>query len=454
MLKVLIFLSIISSVLCNNDDGENMGSYIGTYLAVLVIALPFISHVLDCFGVANGIVYRLGDKAHYNFMKQLLVTREIDKHKHEDATFNQGEYAPNEAVVTSEEAAQIKKRATVHIESEKDCCGNEKRCCGQKTQVHEYDPNFTLSLLNQRTYYDTYNDVKTDSCCCQPSSLYSDCLFYFLNNHSIVGMFAALKGHPFSRYERRMAFIVRHGLAFLICIAFSQLSLSTPLKVVLNTLVVTPLMAFVNQSYYILMACPCLQGEHTSCLTNCFKCVEGGSFFFAHFCCLISIIWVIVAGVITYDNDHYATLGKYVYQVLAFGLGLEVILLYLSFFSSTFCVEFKLFGYVFYTISDWFSEKCKYEDLERQKTHCCIIPCILSFTISRATGKSLQHIDIDDIEEGAAKPVEAVDVHVVQASPATEKAADVAPPAPTVTTADVAPPAPTTTAADVAPPMP
>ena len=201
------------------------------------------------------------------------------------------------------------------------------------------------------------------------------------------------------------------------------------------------------------MACPCLQGEHTSCLTNCFKCVEGASFFVAHFCCLISIVWVIVAGAITYDNDNYATLGKYVYQVLAFGLGLEMILLWISFFSSTFCVEFKLVGFIVFTISDWFNDKCKYEYLEKEETHCCIIPCILSFTISRTTGKSLQDINIDDIEEGVAKPVEAVDVHVVQAQP--EEKTNVSPPAPP---ADVPPPAPAPTAdaptADVAPPMP
>ena len=127
-----------------------LGSYSGTYLAVLVIALPFISHVLDCFGIVNNIVYRLGDKAHYNFMKHLLVTREIDKHKQEDPTFNQGEYAPNEAVVTSEEAAEIKKRASVHIESQKDCCGNDKRCCGQKQQIHEYDPKQSFYYCNVR----------------------------------------------------------------------------------------------------------------------------------------------------------------------------------------------------------------------------------------------------------------------------------------------------------------
>jgi hypothetical protein len=102
----------------------------------------------------------------------------------------------------------------------------------------------------------------------------------------------------------------------------------------------------------------------------------------------------------------------------------------------------------------------------KQESSLTIIPCILSFTISRTTGKSLQdNINIDDIEEGVAKPVEAVDVHVVQAQPEemtgvsppeTEKPADVPPPAPTPTadapTTDVAPPAPTT--ADVAPPMP
>lgn len=168
-------------------DGVDMGAYIGVYLAVFVIALPFTAHFLDCIGILNPLIYRLGDKAHFNFMAELLINREIEKHKKE-ATFDQGEFAPSEQAVTSEEAAQIKERATVDIAYEKDCCGREKRCCGRKFLVHQYDDNFTESLLKLRAYYNSYDNNRLDSCCCNAHSISSDCLFYFLNNHSVFGM--------------------------------------------------------------------------------------------------------------------------------------------------------------------------------------------------------------------------------------------------------------------------
>jgi len=487
MLILFIILSLLDSIKCAApvddyyfDDAIEMGSYIGVYLAVFVIALPFTAHFLDCIGILNPIIYRLGDKAHFNFMKELLIHREVEKHQKEH-TFDQGEFAPTEQAVTSEEAAHIKERATVDIVYEKDCFGREKQCCGQKFLVHQYDDNFTESLLKLRAYYNSYDNKRMDSCCCHAHSISSDCLFYFLNNHSVFGMVAALPGHPFSRYDKRMAFIVRHGLAFFISILFFRLDLEESKKQALNTLFITPLMVFVNTSYYYILACPCLQGEHSTAIKGFFQCMEGLSSAFAHICCLISIIWIIVAGALTFGDDKYATLGKYIYQVLVFGLGLECILLWIKFFSSTFAIKFKVCGVAVFTISDWFYEYCECEKLERTERNLFIIPILLTFTIYTTNGVSLkedidletgiEHVEVETISDPIVPSITTTSTVVtsdVAPQPPTgveTKPVDVAPPLPTATentapslpTTDVAPQPPTgneTKPVDVAPPLP
>jgi len=85
MLKLIALLVGIVAVKAahpfdDDDYYENnidMGSYIGVYLAVLTIALPFIANVIDALGIFNPLIYRLGDKAHFNFMKELLINKEV-----------------------------------------------------------------------------------------------------------------------------------------------------------------------------------------------------------------------------------------------------------------------------------------------------------------------------------------------------------------------------------------
>ena len=76
LFKFLVILLSIALVFANDDDddGKPIGDYIGVYLAVLVIALPFAAHVLDCLGIFNTLIYRLGDKVHLQkLLYQLLL---------------------------------------------------------------------------------------------------------------------------------------------------------------------------------------------------------------------------------------------------------------------------------------------------------------------------------------------------------------------------------------------
>lgn len=300
IIRSVLLLAIVQSVLSiqyvdeNTEDDDKssykVADYIGVYVAVFICAFPIAYHVFDFLGLFDNIVTRLGNKAHQNFLLEIhhevhlksgtisldqfksILTEFYKAHNHEkivnvdaiielykgweQALLDQleekyhhpvnvnvkviseskdvvVEVNSDGTIPTTEEAADIKEKDNVKYET---ICGREKNLCGKKFPVYDYHGDFKKSLIAGRSYYNSYDGIRSDSCFCLAASLYSDAMFFFFNNHSLFAMSAALKGHPFSRYNRRMAFIVRHGLAFLISVAFFMLPLPESAKSALNTL--------------------------------------------------------------------------------------------------------------------------------------------------------------------------------------------------------------------------
>jgi hypothetical protein len=44
--------------------------------------------------------------------------------------------------------------------------------------------------------------------------------------------------------------------------------------IIINIFLIIPLKAFINQSFYSIVACPCLQGTRHPCLRSIFGCCE------------------------------------------------------------------------------------------------------------------------------------------------------------------------------------
>jgi hypothetical protein len=147
-----------------------------------------------------------------------------------------------------------------------------------------------------------------------------------------------------------------------------MLPLPESAKSALNTLFITPLTVFVNTSYYLIVACPCLAGEISSpTLRSIFTFFQRSASLLAHICCLISIVWVIVAGALTAKDDQFSTLSKYLYEVFVFALLTELALLLLKFFAATFCIKLYILSTNVFTISDWFAEMVTINKLEPKK---------------------------------------------------------------------------------------
>ena len=210
MILLLLLATIFYQV--NADDyssatstGNSQGTYIGVYIAVFIGAFPILYHLIDLLGLFDGVVLRLGVKAEANFIKELEL-EEKKKAKKDDKL---AESFVVDGIIPTADESDLEKADENTIKYEK-VCGCEKNICGKRFPIHSFNKDFLKSLISGRCYYDTYDGIRRDSCFFLSGSLYSDAMFFFFNSHSLFSMAGALQGNPFSRYERRMAFIVRY----------------------------------------------------------------------------------------------------------------------------------------------------------------------------------------------------------------------------------------------------
>ena len=133
-----------------------------------------------------------------------------------------------------------------------------------------------------------------------------------------------------------------------------------------------------------------------------------------------------MAGALTSKSDNFQTLSKYLYQVFVFGLGTELVLLWLKFFASSFCIKFNVMGVNVFTISDWFDQMLQYQNYNPNKRWFGF-PLILTVEIW-TKGEPIKEISDDvvdvDIEMGkiddSLKSIESKPLEVVAVSSTTE----------------------------------
>jgi len=225
-----------------NSNYPNNGDLIGIYIAIFIIALPVISTVLDFFGVADKLMYALGDKAHWNYMRYYLRYAKKRQDKNGDIEkgykkfFNCcGQQKKENFNETELQRSPIVVPATIF--------GLDKVIFGYKYESRQYDKKFLQSLLKNRTYYNCYSiadkNTKREPKYFDDYSIYWDGIFYLLNTHSVLSTICSLPEHPISRQKRLLAFIVRHGFGFLVSVLLSEYSVLA--VILLNILFITPL---------------------------------------------------------------------------------------------------------------------------------------------------------------------------------------------------------------------
>ena len=108
------------------------------------------------------------------------------------------------------------------VEVRRKCCTGYpcRLLCGCKDprqQKIEYDQHFLKLLLERHAYFNIRSDLRCSCCCCCTcfkTSFCPDMYFYFLNHSQLLGMVGALPEHPFTREQRRMAYMLQQSIAF------------------------------------------------------------------------------------------------------------------------------------------------------------------------------------------------------------------------------------------------
>lgn len=224
-----------------NGDYPAYGDLIGIYIAVFVIALPIIATVLDFFGVADQLMYKLGDQAHKNYINYMIKKREnIDDVEKGAKVVN----CCGQLTCCVDQKESLKETnfdetvlQTNPIVIPATLFGYEKIIYGQKYENRIYDAKFLQSLVKSRAYYNCYSSDRAQYF--YDFSIFWDGLFYCMNNHSVLATICCLPEHPISRQKWLLAFIVRHGFGFLVAIFFSEYSVLT--AILLNVLFITPM---------------------------------------------------------------------------------------------------------------------------------------------------------------------------------------------------------------------
>jgi hypothetical protein len=155
-----------------------------------------------------------------------------------------------------------------------------------------------------------------------------------MNNHSILSMFMTVKGHPYSRGEKRSTFFCQNCIAISFAAFAAQLSATEAIAV--NILVISPVMILLKTQLYYLLACPCLRSCHEKggCAGGCASFLESIGWFIVIPFIFICLAALIVATILNDGEAKYAGnhIASYAYSVHVVAAVQEVVMVYVMYF--------------------------------------------------------------------------------------------------------------------------
>jgi hypothetical protein len=240
-----------------------------------------------------------------------------------------------------------------------------------------FDAGFLFELSNPmrpHVYFNTRANLRPWMCrCCRSgckSSWLTDLVFYLLNNSQLISMMGCCKDHPFSREERRLAYLLQQTLAFAIASVVTTMQFDTMTvelkgyevelnenrqKILLNVFVISPFILMIYNAIYLLFSCPCLK-IHCGwrCLIWLRHFVETFSHHIARTVCFIvaslCILWVSV-----FEPDtSFSRLVTFALQVQVVSAVMDMLRCLLLFFPV--CIRLSLCGIPLINLGRWLGD--------------------------------------------------------------------------------------------------
>lgn len=426
----LVNPSIIIDI--DNDRATTFAIYLGYFLS-----LPIIAYVLDNYKVADTYMCKLGDEGNRRFIARQKLTKarkswlqknkNLDELDEDDSDLNSDdEDEPTSGGRDIGGAAAIVTREPTPTHQSRDMCDtpvafrnkvapapNELEKGRKLSIMHsqavmsrkslnrqvsfitrvfgrgdreKYKDGFWNDIMAGKAYYGiTSTTLKCGLCCCcsslaltagcSKSSFYNDFYFYMGNNHSVLSMWSACPGHPFSRSHRRLAYLLQQALAFSLSVVAASLDYTAynysverrGVKVkytispeeqlmLVNMLLISPLVLVSYDSIYALLACPCLKKDCQSKVLRFFKQVleRGGSMLGSIICLIVGVLLLFIVSL--WPHNDFDVLYLYAVQVQAFSVALDTVKCLINFWPF-FCFEVQIMAFTVFRIGNWIAER-------------------------------------------------------------------------------------------------
>jgi hypothetical protein len=323
---------------------------LGVYLLYFIGSL-IVLKIIDRRGWLDGLVTMMSRSAEiqYNIQKHELYARRALRKKELDVPILFGGdivYEENDAMYHSDIDDSLHHMEEAERAPDSGAVDADEDVLDQGFQYELARP------LAPHAYFNIRSDLRPCCCmccCCCKSSWLTDLMFYLMNNHQVLSMIACVKGHPFSRAERRMAYMLQQSFAFAMAAVVSTMTFpdteygimgisytlnDADMKLIVNMCIISPFIIILYKVIFLLFSCPCLRISCTWRWLVCIKnCIEGGSeLFAAAICTIVGLFSIAYVSVFSQYDPSYSRLINYALEVQAVSAFLDTVRCMMVFF--------------------------------------------------------------------------------------------------------------------------
>lgn len=386
LVSFVLFGSFLPVLAQTDDDADDENETNYFYFAVYTIyfvGIMVVMFIFDRFGLLDKKVSNLGKAAYEAFSNTEMVDILNKKNVKRPADAPPKVESPIERDGGADAPSQAHSSSCCGV---CDCCCHCCCCCccrnlavvpvgSDGTAVanttkqsctnrflfgKEDNDNYNAYFRRKLISGDTYFGCPGNLVCCYGLSnpLMADFIFFSLNNHCVMSMFSASLSNPFSRNERKMAFFVQHCMAFFLAATITNAGADPLTKVLLNAFVIVPITLIINNSFYMVLTCPCLINDYQWAVCRwCSSCLEwlGGTI--AYPMCLLSVFFLLLSASFLSNEDNYESLVSYAYQIHVLSIFSDVMLTSFKFRTNDY-TAFYFCGIPVFSFGQWFKEYC------------------------------------------------------------------------------------------------
>lgn len=192
-------------------------------------------------------------------------------------------------------------------------------------------------------------------------------MFYLMNNHSFLSMFLAVRGHPYSRFARRMTFLAVNCLVFFLVVLAAHagaLHFSSSAKTAVSV-IISPVTIIARKWFYYMLACPCMRSnvESQHCCLQCWGnlCIACGRNVAFPILGIFLFFLLFAAAFTPYQDKNAASgeIGFYTQNIILASIAQEVLHTLTVFWNGEACLNLYVCGLMIFGYGGYYRDKIR-----------------------------------------------------------------------------------------------